>query len=190
MGDGASAVTQLVALRSLEPPAEVLWLGLAPMGPGFSSPEDDALPERKALFAAGQALRTEVDHRPGVFLERLSLDGEPAVRASLDDGSAVEVDAVVGCTGFRPDHRFSRELQVHLCWGSEGTMKLAAHLLATRGGGGGDCLAAPGGGGPELLASPEPRFFVLGSKSYGRRSDFLLRTGHAQVDDLLALVQA
>lgn len=198
VGDGASAVTQLVALRRLEPPAELTWLGLAEGGPGFHSEADDVLPERRALFLAGAALRAEVDHRPGVFVEALALDpaeegDDPealALTVILDDGSELTVDAVVACTGFRPDHRLSRELQVHLCWGSEGTMKLAAHLIATRGGGGGDCLAQPGGGGPELLASPEPRFFVLGAKSYGRRSDFLLQAGHAQVEDLLSLLQA
>ncbi len=195
VGDGASAVTQLVALRGLEPPAVVTWLGLNPQGPGFYSGPDDSLPERRALYDAGQALRSHVDHRVGVFVEGLAVDEvddeAPAhLDVLLDDGSELTVDAVVACTGFRPDHRLSRELQVHLCWGSEGTMKLAAHLLSTRGGGGGDCLAGGGEGGPELLASPEPRFFVLGSKSFGRRSDFLLQTGHAQVDDLLELVSA
>ncbi|HAA49510.1 MAG TPA: hypothetical protein DCE43_07305, partial [Planctomycetaceae bacterium] len=34
----------------------------------------------------------------------------------------------------------------------------------------------------ETLQSPEPNFFVLGSKSYGRDSRFLLRTGLRQVD--------
>ena len=67
-------------------------------------------------------------------------------------------------------------------------MKLAGHLISTRGGGGGDCLAPSGAGGPELLRSPEPRFFVVGAKSYGRRTDFLLQAGHAQADDLITLL--
>jgi len=85
-------------------------------------------------------------------------------------------------------------LQVHACYASEGPMKLAASLLgarvAAKGGGeaAGDCLkqAAPG---PDLLVSPEPRFYVLGAKSYGRNSAFLLKLGHAQVEAVVAMLR-
>ena len=46
--------------------------------------------------------------------------------------------------------------------------------------------AAPG---PDQLKSPEPNFFVLGAKSYGRDSSFLLRTGHAQVETVVGLLR-
>ena len=55
-------------------------------------------------------------------------------------------------------------------------MKLAASLL----GASGDCLAQPAAG-IETLISPEPDFYILGSKSYGRNSSFLLRVGIEQV---------
>jgi hypothetical protein len=58
-------------------------------------------------------------------------------------------------------------------------MKLAAALLAS-GGNGGDCLAQVSSG-PETLRNPEPGLFVLGMKSYGRGSAFLLRLGYEQV---------
>jgi hypothetical protein len=63
-------------------------------------------------------------------------------------------------------------------------MKLAAALL---GASGGDCLAMPATG-PETLTNPEPGFFLLGAKSYGRNSQFVLRTGWAQVDDVMGLI--
>ena len=34
----------------------------------------------------------------------------------------------------------------------------------------------------------EPGYFMLGSKSYGRNSAFLLRIGYQQVDDALTLI--
>jgi len=88
------------------------------------------------------------------------------------------VDTMVALVGYRPASELSRELQVHLCYASEGPMKLAASLLAASAGGG-DCMsqAAPGVG---TLLTPEPNFFVLGSKSYGRNPSFLLRVGFAQ----------
>ena len=65
-------------------------------------------------------------------------------------------------------------------------MKLAAALLSADGAGG-DCLAQ-GSQGAETLLSPEPDFFILGAKSYGRRSDFLIKLGVAQIEELLSLI--
>jgi hypothetical protein len=52
----------------------------------------------------------------------------------------------------------------------------------------GDCLALAGFG-PDSLRSPEPNFFILGHKSYGRRSDFLLRAGREQVRDVFKIIE-
>ncbi len=42
--------------------------------------------------------------------------------------------------------------------------------------------------GADTLTNPEPGFFLLGAKSYGRNSQFLLRTGWSQVDDVMGLL--
>ena len=65
-------------------------------------------------------------------------------------------------------------------------MKLAAALLA-QGGGSGDCLDQKSLGA-ETLVNPEPGLFILGIKSYGRRSDFLMRVGWQQVDEVFGLL--
>jgi hypothetical protein len=46
-----------------------------------------------------------------------------------------------------------------------------------------------GGQGAEAILNPEPGFFILGSKSYGRNSTFLLRAGFEQVRDAFRLIQ-
>lgn len=186
VGDGASACTVLRDLVSTG--ARTTWLTHAPDGPGFVSPADDPLPLRRALWdeAARAVADPMVAHKPGVGIEKLLSREDGAVEARLDDGSEIVVDRVVVCTGNRPDLRLARELQVHLCYASEGTMKLAAALLDQ---GDGDCLAQTAAGA-ELLRSPEPGYFVLGSKSYGRRSDFLLQAGHRQVQEVIGLVGA
>jgi hypothetical protein len=63
-------------------------------------------------------------------------------------------------------------------------MSLAAALLKQTGG---DCLTitVPG---PALLKTPEPNFYILGAKSFGRNSNFLLRTGFDQVRDVFTLI--
>ena len=51
----------------------------------------------------------------------------------------------------------------------------------------GDCLSQVSHG-PESLRTPEPGFFILGAKSYGRNTAFLLKIGHQQIVDALTLL--
>ena len=92
-----------------------------------------------------------------------------------------EVDQVIVHTGFRPDHDIHRELQIHECYASGAPMKLATAL---RGANSGDCLTTPSFGA-DVLANPEPDFYILGHKSYGRDPHFLRETGFRQVDDVV-----
>ena len=52
--------------------------------------------------------------------------------------------------------------------------------------------ALSGGGkqaiGPESLRNPEPNYYILGAKSYGRNADFLLPTGFEQIRDVFTLI--
>ncbi len=41
-----------------------------------------------------------------------------------------------------------------------------------------------------MLANPEPGFFILGNKSYGRNNNFLLETGYKQVGDVITALAA
>jgi len=117
--------------------------------------------------------------------------GAAASGEVVDDDDLVEVEvecnSVLAAVGYRPDTSLFQELQVHQCYATEGPMKLAAALLSA-GGGGGDCLSqvVPG---PATLVSPEPGFLVLGMKSYGRGSAFLLKVGHEQCDMALDLLK-
>ena len=52
-----------------------------------------------------------------------------------------------------------------------------------------DCLAEASHG-PDTLKNPEPNFFVIGEKSYGRNSTFLMRVGWEQVDEVFSLLDA
>ena len=176
---GSTAVTQLVADGR-----EVVWFTGAE-APAFVSPEDDRLPERRALWLAAREARDQLRWEANAAIDRIDTDSE-GLSVQLTDGRQLRLADLVVATGFRPDTALTRELQVHHCYASEGPMKLAAALLAASGAGG-DCLDQPSQG-PEVLASPEPRFFVLGAKSYGRRNDFLLQTGHQQIEDALSLL--
>jgi hypothetical protein len=157
--------------------------------------EEDPLPARRELAVeANRIARSSswiTTHRGATVLsyERRRPD---ALRVTLSEGGgerALDVDRVLALVGYRPDLSMTRELQVHHCYASEGTMKLAAAILSANTsspGEPGDCLSQVSHG-PESLQNPEPGFFVLGAKSYGRNASFLLSLGHRQVEDAYPL---
>jgi len=42
--------------------------------------------------------------------------------------------------------------------------------------------------GGDVLTHPEPGFFILGSKSFGRNANFLLVKGIEQIRDVFAII--
>jgi hypothetical protein len=91
------------------------------------------------------------------------------------------VDRIIANVGYRPDRSIYEELHVHECYATQGPIKLAAKLLGETSS---DCLAQTSHG-TDVLKNPEPNFFILGSKSYGRNSKFLLRAGLEQVREIV-----
>ena len=98
---------------------------------------------------------------------------------------AWDCDAVIANVGYTPDTNLYRELQIHECYASLGPMKIAAALLGQKAQ---DCLKLTSPG-PDTLRNPEPNFYILGAKSYGRGSHFLLRFGFEQVRDVFELIK-
>ncbi len=194
-GAGHSAQTaarQLAAFARDAPGTEVVWAVRAPE-PAWGAVADDPLPERAALNATARELAggasPAIDVRPGRVTERLAgRDGRVAVTLRNGGAEEVVVDRVLALNGSVGDFGLYRQLQVHECYATSGPMKLAAALLASAGGGG-DCLTQASHGA-ETLTNPEPGFFILGAKSYGRNSQFLLRVGWEQVDDVFGLLGA
>ncbi|MCB1034499.1 MAG: hypothetical protein KDD47_11770 [Acidobacteria bacterium] len=196
VGSGHSAQTAACALAHLaeeHPETRVYWV-LRRSQPAFSMIEDDPLPERSQLIskaltvACGDAPGFEP--RYGFVVEGLERD-DHRIRVTLrgEDGDMDEVvvDRILSLTGAVGDHNLYRQLQVHECYATSGPMKLAAALLGQDSGG--DCLAQTSHG-PEVLRNPEPDFYILGSKSYGRNSTFLLRVGWRQVDEVMGLLES
>jgi thioredoxin reductase len=193
VGNGFSAATTLSLLLGLREQAEqthVIWATRF-VTPPYERIENDTLPGRDGLANLGNELaqseRAGVRYIGGCEISELRPVGtQIAARIKHADNTVEEVvvDNVVANVGYRPDNTLYRELQVHQCYASEGPMKLAASLLGSAGA---DCLAQPAPSA-ELLKNPEPGFFVLGSKSYGRNSQFLLRTGIAQIDAVLEIL--
>jgi thioredoxin reductase len=183
VGAGYSAATTV--MRLVDVAKEVHWITREENLPMLRIP-GDSLPERDALAEFANALVTDgrVKHYGSNRVHGIEEHGNGRLLLILEDAEELVVDEVIAQTGFHPDASIHRELQVHQCYASEGTMNLAAALLGAEGG---DCMTQTGFG-PETLKNPEPGFFIVGMKSYGRNPDFLLRIGREQVRDVFRLV--
>ena len=197
IGGGFSAATNVVALAQLAreaPGTRVTWITRreGPAGAGRPIPliENDRLPERDRLARAANQLAadpaSEVTYWPATVVESIQRDSDERFTVQLTGAQAGPhtFDRIIANVGFRPDIEIYRELQVHECYASQGPMKLAAALA---GGASADCLDQPACG-PQTLVSPEPNFYILGSKSYGRKSNFLFSAGLAQIREVFTLI--
>lgn len=168
---------------------EMVWLTRSGGSPFRVNP-DDILPQRKALNEFGNSCANGevpgVKYIAGAAVKKIERSGDNRLTVTVQTVEGLrteEVDEFISSCGFKPDMSLYQELQVHTCYASDGPISLAATLI----GGSGDCLAQVSGGS-DTLKNPEPGFFIVGSKSYGRNSAFLLKIGHEQVRTVLDVV--
>jgi len=187
VGDGYSAATILARLTELSPKT-VHWI--ARKRRPLDVIPNDPLPERKRLSVLAGELAKGADPRvrfyAGHTVESVEPEG-PRFQVALRSAEMrqhITVDRIYAHVGFHPDNSLYRELQVHECYASTAPMKLAAALLGESSV---DCLAQTSKGA-DVLKNPEPNFFILGSKSYGRGSTFLIRTGLQQIEEVFGLL--
>ncbi len=190
-GAGHSAATHLEAFCNLaEGPARVEWVCRGRRDEPFTIYPDDPLPYRDQLGRLGNRLAQDppswLSFRKASRVEAIlswpqGSRGDFEISINGPQGpETIRVDEILASVGFRPDASLYRQLQIHECYATEGPIKLAATLL----GGSSDCLAQQPQG-VEVLASPEPNFFILGNKSYGTNSAFLLAHGIDQVRQVM-----
>jgi Pyridine nucleotide-disulphide oxidoreductase len=191
VGAGHSAINVALDLIRLEqevPGTHVVWAMRRNridrlLGGGLN----DELPARGAL---GLAARRAVDSGRLEMLapfaaERIELAREHVSVAARIDGrdAALEVDRIVVATGFRPDLSMLRELRVELDPAIEAPPALAPLIDPNVH----SCGTVPPHGAAELT-HPEPGFYIVGSKAYGRAPTFLMATGYEQVRSVAAAI--
>ncbi|MGH3947434.1 MAG: hypothetical protein ACRDSI_20720, partial [Pseudonocardiaceae bacterium] len=198
VGAGKSAQTVARDLAELvveRPGTSVVWAVRA-ADPDWGEVPEDPLEQRQELVEVAQRLRSgavpDVQVRTAVVIDSLRTpkhgtdDGVVVtLRSNTGDVEELVVDRIIGLTGFLGDASLYRQLQVHECYATAAPMNLSAALLGAARDGPADCLAQ-GSHGVDVLRVPEPNFFVLGMKSYGRNSTFLLRVGYEQVDEVVS----
>jgi hypothetical protein len=188
----ATTVCNLAALAEKHPETWVVWLARGSSTQPIKRIANDPLKERDRLAVRANNLATRgegnVEFHPQTVIESVETAGPDrgfrVVARCAGKPRTWEVDRVIGNVGYTPNRDLYRELQVHECYASVGPMNLAAALQKHAGS---DGLALPSPGA-SALRSPEPNFFILGAKSYGRNSSFLLRTGFEQVREVFTLI--
>jgi len=193
VGAGYSAATtvcRLADLAEVHAGTWVIWLARRVSSQPIRRQVNDPLRERDQIASRANHLATRTDtnveFHPGSLVDAVERQGETFRIQARCNGKQMtrEVDRVIANVGYTPDASLYRELQIHECYASLGPINLAAALLKHAGG---DCLSIPAQG-PAVLRNPEPGFYILGARSYGRSSAFLLRAGFEQVRDVFTLI--
>jgi len=198
VGAGYSASTviaELDELSKVSPKLRVIWATRDPERPvPVATIDNDPLVERHELAERVNQLavddRSPITWKRGFLVEQMSNTENAQLRVKLKDRQTGEqesvlVDRVISCTGFHPDGSLTSELQIHECYASNGPMKLAANLLSQNAN---NCLDIKSTG-VDCLVNPEPGYFILGSKSYGRNSHFLMQIGYEQVTQVIEFLK-
>jgi thioredoxin reductase len=183
----ANVLLDLIRLAAEAPGTGVDWMvrgtSLAKV---YGGGDADQLPARGAL---GWHLKEAVEGgrialTPGFAATRLrdggdglSLDGETA----QGQRSLGPFDRIVVATGQRPDLTMTRELRLELDPWLEGVKALGPLIDPNLH----SCGSVPPHGHREV-GHPEPGFYTVGVKSYGRAPTFLLLTGYEQVRSVAA----
>jgi thioredoxin reductase len=185
VGAGHSAANTLLALADLaeqNPGTRVSWaIRAASPARTYGGESADALPARGAL---GSRLREHVENGTitlltGFSVESVVADGN---QVQVSDGEqSVTVDRIVSATGFRPDHTIAAELRLDLDPIMGSTRALAPLIDPNEH----SCGTVPPHGIDELT-HPEPGYYAIGVKSYGRAPTFLLATGYEQARSVVA----
>jgi hypothetical protein len=96
-------------------------------------------------------------------------------------GRTIAADRIVGATGFRPDHTISGELRLDLDPILGCTRALAPLIDPNE-----HSCGSVRPHGVDELTQPEPGYFAVGMKSYGRAPTFLMATGYEQARSITA----
>lgn len=189
VGGGHSAINailELMDLHAADPATHVTWiLRKGNVAATYGGLENDQLPGRGLLGVRIKNLveTGAVEVVTPFFTTRLERAGDQVrlIGDTAQGERSITVDEVIGATGSRPDLDFLRELRLDLHTSVEAPSALAPLIDPNLH----SCGSVPPHGEQELR-HPEPNFYLVGMKSYGRAPTFLLATGYEQVRSVVA----
>jgi thioredoxin reductase len=135
----------------------------------------------QALVEGGQVKLTT-----GFATEAVTPRGADLVLSGMVDGNPAALapaDEIVVATGQRPDLELTRELRLELDPWLESTKALGPMIDPNI-----HSCGSVAPHGHRALSHPEPGFYTIGVKSYGRAPTFLLLTGYEQARSVAAAI--
>jgi thioredoxin reductase len=187
VGGGHSACTMVAQIEELSKTSSnvsAIWLTTEKEFPVMRI-ESDPLIERarivKRAYELSRGSNKFIKHIGGYWIDEVRNKNtklEISLIDNIENKKTIDCDLIFALVGYRPDRKIYEELQVHECYASAGPMKLASALLSADATS--DCTAELVGG-DEIYNNPEPNFYILGAKSYGRSTNFLIQKGHDQI---------
>lgn len=192
VGAGHSAANALLYLADLAKQAPGTRLAWAVRSPSlkrvFGGGSADALPARGELGSSLQRLRDsgEMEFFSGLRIAEIRREPSGQLTALGTDThrqpvTVTGIDEIICATGQRPDLSVSSELRLKLDPWLESTEALGPLIDPNLH----SCGTVRPHGHREL-AHPEPGFYTVGVKSYGRAPTFLMATGFEQARSVVA----
>jgi thioredoxin reductase len=188
----ATTVSSLADLAEEQPDTWVLWLARCSSTQPIARHPNDPLRERDRLAVRANTLATRgdgnVEFHNQCFIELLESAGpDKGIQVTARCAGKTrtwEAERLIANVGYTPDTGIYRELQVRECYATLGPASLSRALTRQARADTGASALLPA----SALSQPEPNFFILGAKSYGRNSQFLLRAGFEQVRQAFSLI--
>ena len=183
----ANSLLDLARLKELAPRTRFLWATRgSDLARVYSGGDADELPARGEL---GSNLRQLAESKRVELVAGFAVtsiyrtDGGLLIEGQTRDGDRKlgPVDRVIAATGQRPDLTLTREIRLDLDPWLESAKALGPLIDPNEH----SCGTVPPHGHREL-SHPEPGFYTVGIKSYGRAPTFLLLTGYEQVRSVTA----
>lgn len=187
----ANAILALVELTTENVATRVVWSTRSKdLKRVFGGGDADGLPARGALGARLRELvdsgRLELVHGFSILNVARAAAGDSLDVSGLREGEPHRIgniDTIIAATGQRPDLSITRELRLELDPWLESAKQIGPLIDPNEH----SCGTVRPHGAVEL-AHPEPNFYVIGSKSYGRAPTFLLATGYEQARSVVAML--
>lgn len=181
----ANVIVDLAELKKQNPTTTVVWgTRSGTLTRVYGGGDADQLPERGALGALLQSLveSKRIEHRSNVAINKVEKKVDK-IAVTTVDGDTDEFDRIVVSTGQRPDLSFLREIRLEIDPAIECARELGPLIDPNLH----SCGTVRPHGHREL-SHPEPNFYMIGIKSYGRAPNFLMATGYEQARSVVAAI--
>jgi len=185
----ANGILGLVELAKATPTTTIVWATRSDnLTRVFGGGDADGLPARGKL---GAELRALIESGSLSLVQSFRIDAVREIAGKLEVAGTrsgqpfaiAGIDSIIASTGQRPDLEMNRELRLSLDPALESAAVLGPLIDPNEH----SCGTVRPHGAREL-AHPEPNFYIIGAKSYGRAPTFLLATGYEQARSVAAMI--